>query len=50
MNDRLLKINWVAGKPTPTIGSKRCSPVVRIPIINARKGREAAIGANGTGY
>ena len=24
MNDRWLEINWVAGKPTPTIGRKRC--------------------------
>jgi len=29
MNDRLLEINWVAGKPTPTIGSKRCNAGAR---------------------
>jgi hypothetical protein len=24
LNDRWLEVNWVAGKPTPTIGSIRC--------------------------
>jgi hypothetical protein len=24
MNARLLEVNWVAGKLTPTIGRKRC--------------------------
>lgn len=38
MNDRGLEINWVAGKPTPMIGSKRCSPVVRSSFLSDRKG------------
>jgi hypothetical protein len=29
LNDRWLEVNWVAGKPTPTIGSFRCKAEVR---------------------
>ena len=32
INDRRLEINWVAGNPTPTIGSKRCTTEVRLRL------------------
>ena len=32
LNDRCLEINWVAGKPPPTIGNKRCNPVLNAEI------------------
>ena len=34
MNDCRWEVNWVAGKPTLTIGSKRCNVVVLGEIFN----------------
>lgn len=43
MNDCCPVSDWVTGKPMLATGSNRCSPIVQIPIISDRKGREAGI-------
>lgn len=35
LNDRWLEVNWVAGKPTPTIGSFRC--VADLDIVPSKR-------------